>query len=227
MHFFFRYCSVHAPSAAFGLSNSPSVMNVRFGFRYSVVPQIDWRWWWNLDLGRISRTRLALASGFITYLPFDTLSRRRRDGDRFRPAWRDRPAKLKDFLRGQGVPLHRRDEVALICDQHDEVSLGAQHERCFHHKYFPLWLLLAVVATSMCTVGLIRFLPLARRTSLAPSVSAFCRSLVLYVKVIAVYPCYPGLEYCQDRTSARPLRIRVEGTPLFCPRPEDRGGVPA
>jgi len=47
--------------------------------------------------------------------------RRKKDGDRFRPTWRDRPAKLKDFLRGQGVPLHRRDQVALICDQDDTV----------------------------------------------------------------------------------------------------------
>lgn len=47
--------------------------------------------------------------------------RRRKEGDRFRPAWRDRPMKLKDFLRGQGVPLHRRDQVALVCDEHDTV----------------------------------------------------------------------------------------------------------
>lgn len=51
------------------------------------------------------------------------MPRRKKDGDRFRPTWRDRPAKLKDFLRGQGVPLHRREEVALICDQRDVVSL--------------------------------------------------------------------------------------------------------
>ncbi|CAM9157533.1 unnamed protein product, partial [Hapterophycus canaliculatus] len=90
--------------------------------------------------------------------------RRKRDGDRFQPTWRDRPVKLKDFLRGQGVPLHRRDEVALICDQHD--------------------------------------------------------------KVIAVYPSYPGLVHCRDTTGARPIRVRIKGKPLFCPRPEDRGGVP-
>ncbi|CAM9121540.1 unnamed protein product, partial [Ectocarpus sp. 8 AP-2014] len=91
--------------------------------------------------------------------------RRKKDGDRFRPAWRDRPAKLKDFLRGQGVPLHRRDEVALICDHHD--------------------------------------------------------------LVIAVYPSYPGFGVCQDSTGEEPIRVRIAGTPLFCPRPEDRGGAPA
>ncbi|CAM9365782.1 unnamed protein product [Ectocarpus sp. 4 AP-2014] len=91
--------------------------------------------------------------------------RRKKDGDRFRPAWRDRPAKLKDFLRGQGVPLHRRDEVALICDHHDAV--------------------------------------------------------------IAVYPSYPGFGVCQDSTGEEPIRVRIAGTPLFCPRPEDRGGAPA
>ena len=41
--------------------------------------------------------------------------RRRRDGDRFHPSWRPGPVKLKDFLRGQRVPLHRRDEVLLLC----------------------------------------------------------------------------------------------------------------
>ncbi|CAN0058673.1 unnamed protein product [Pylaiella littoralis] len=90
--------------------------------------------------------------------------RRKRDGDRFRPAWRDRPAKLKDFLRGQGVPLHRRDEVALICAED---------------------------------------------------------------KVIAVYPSYPAFEFSQDTTGARPVCVRIKGAPLFCPRPEDRGGAPA
>lgn len=40
--------------------------------------------------------------------------RHRQDGDRFHPAWRPGPIKLKDFLRGQNVPLHRRDEVLLV-----------------------------------------------------------------------------------------------------------------
>lgn len=57
-----------------------------------------------------------------------SMPRRKKDGDRFRPTWRDRPAKLKDFLRGQGVPLHRREEVALICDQDDVVSAGCVHD---------------------------------------------------------------------------------------------------
>lgn len=64
---------------------------------------------------------------YFTMFPCCVLSfmtRRKKDGDRFRPTWRDRPAKLKDFLRGQGVPLHRREEVALICDQDDVVSAG-------------------------------------------------------------------------------------------------------
>eukprot|EP00903_Cladosiphon_okamuranus_P015538 g14344.t1 len=91
--------------------------------------------------------------------------RRRKDGDRFRPTWRDRPSKLKDFLRGQGVPLHRREEVALICDQDDVV--------------------------------------------------------------VAVYPSYPGFLFCRDSTGVPPVRVRIEGTPLFCPRPGDRGGAPA
>jgi tRNA(Ile)-lysidine synthase len=41
--------------------------------------------------------------------------RRRRDGDRFHPTWKQRPLKVKDFLRGQKVPLHRRDDVPLVC----------------------------------------------------------------------------------------------------------------
>lgn len=38
----------------------------------------------------------------------------RRPGDRFHPAWRDRPLKVKDFLRGQRVPLADRDVVPLL-----------------------------------------------------------------------------------------------------------------
>ena len=40
--------------------------------------------------------------------------RARREGDTFTPAWRERPVKLKDFLRGQKVPLHARNDVRLI-----------------------------------------------------------------------------------------------------------------
>jgi hypothetical protein len=38
----------------------------------------------------------------------------RREGDVFCPPWRDKPVKVKDFLRGQGVPWQRRSDVALI-----------------------------------------------------------------------------------------------------------------
>lgn len=38
----------------------------------------------------------------------------RRPGDRFHPAWRARPIKVKDFLRGQRVPLADRDVVPLL-----------------------------------------------------------------------------------------------------------------
>jgi tRNA(Ile)-lysidine synthase len=39
--------------------------------------------------------------------------RTRREGDRFWPAWRSSAIKMKDFLRGQKLPLHRRDSVPL------------------------------------------------------------------------------------------------------------------
>jgi len=42
------------------------------------------------------------------------LLRHRQDGDRFHPSWRSGSIKLKDFLRGQNVPLHRRDEILLV-----------------------------------------------------------------------------------------------------------------
>ena len=42
------------------------------------------------------------------------LVRRRRDGDRFHARWKDTPIKLKDFLRGQKLPLHERDMVPVI-----------------------------------------------------------------------------------------------------------------
>ncbi len=54
--------------------------------------------------------------------------RHRRDGDRFHPAWRPGPVKLKDFLRGQRIPLHRRDEVVLVVhlepEKGEETVLG-------------------------------------------------------------------------------------------------------
>lgn len=40
--------------------------------------------------------------------------RARRPGDRFRPPWRERAVKLKDFLRDQGVPLWARDATPLL-----------------------------------------------------------------------------------------------------------------
>lgn len=64
-------------------------------------------------------------------------SRRKKDGDRFRPKWRDRPVKLKDFLRGQGVPLHRRDQVALICDQDDTVRGVRKYTAALHLFFSP------------------------------------------------------------------------------------------
>ena len=42
------------------------------------------------------------------------LLRTRRPGDRFQPAWRERPLKLKDFLRNQRFPLWERDRVPLL-----------------------------------------------------------------------------------------------------------------
>jgi len=41
--------------------------------------------------------------------------RTRKEGDRFHPPWRETPQKMKDFLRGQKIPLHLRDQVPLIC----------------------------------------------------------------------------------------------------------------
>ena len=42
------------------------------------------------------------------------LLRTRRPGDRFQPIWRERPLKLKDFLRDQRFPLWERDRVPLL-----------------------------------------------------------------------------------------------------------------
>lgn len=41
--------------------------------------------------------------------------RPRRDGDAFHAPWRDGPAKLVAFLRGQGVVAAARDAVPLLC----------------------------------------------------------------------------------------------------------------
>ncbi len=40
--------------------------------------------------------------------------RTRRPGDRFQPPWKDKPVKLKDFLRDRKIPLNQRDRVALV-----------------------------------------------------------------------------------------------------------------
>ena len=40
--------------------------------------------------------------------------RPRRPGDRFHPPWKDKPVKLKDFLRDRKIPLNQRDRVALV-----------------------------------------------------------------------------------------------------------------
>ena len=40
--------------------------------------------------------------------------RRPKPGDSFQPSWRNSPLKLVDFLRGKGVPVHLRDEAALV-----------------------------------------------------------------------------------------------------------------
>lgn len=42
------------------------------------------------------------------------LVRSRLPGDRFHPPWRERPVKLKDFLRDQRVPLSERDHCPLL-----------------------------------------------------------------------------------------------------------------
>jgi tRNA(Ile)-lysidine synthase len=53
--------------------------------------------------------------------------RSRIEGDRFHPPWRDGPVKVKDFLRGQKVPLHRRDDVPLICSGSDILCVWPDH----------------------------------------------------------------------------------------------------
>ncbi|MCH8075489.1 MAG: tRNA lysidine(34) synthetase TilS [SAR324 cluster bacterium] len=40
--------------------------------------------------------------------------RPRRPGDRFHPPWKDKPVKLKEFLRERKIPLDQRDRVALV-----------------------------------------------------------------------------------------------------------------
>ena len=50
--------------------------------------------------------------------------RYRRPGDRFWPPWRPSPVKLKDFLRGRGVPLHLRDVQPLLCVTGPDAARG-------------------------------------------------------------------------------------------------------
>ena len=51
------------------------------------------------------------------------LLRTRQPGDRFHPAWRNRPVKLKDFLRDQRFPLWERDRVPLLVLDKEVVAI--------------------------------------------------------------------------------------------------------
>jgi tRNA(Ile)-lysidine synthase len=68
---------------------------------------------------RVSGARQAVAPAngiWIANLPFGArlLARLRRPGDRFQPAWKDHPVKVKDFLRDQGIPAWERERVPLV-----------------------------------------------------------------------------------------------------------------
>ncbi len=47
----------------------------------------------------------------------------RKPGDRFHPPWKRKPVKLKDFLRDQGIPLHQRNQIPLIDDGNEILSI--------------------------------------------------------------------------------------------------------
>lgn len=73
---------------------------------------------WALEAARLASSSSSAEKWdlILPHVPMGAslLLRHRQDGDRFHPAWRPGPIKLKDFLRGQNVPLHRRDEVLLV-----------------------------------------------------------------------------------------------------------------
>ncbi|KAG5185116.1 hypothetical protein JKP88DRAFT_268428 [Tribonema minus] len=117
--------------------------------------------------------------------------RRRRDGDRFRPRWRATPAKVKDFLRGQGVPLHRRDDVALVQLSPppplplDGAAGGAHGAGA------------AYGADSACDDGA------ADGAADAGAAAA--------AEVVGVYPGHASGAVCEDVTGWPPLLLRVRG----------------
>lgn len=75
---------------------------------------------WTVEAARLGPSSLSSSEkSWDLILPHVPLGarlqlRHRVDGDRFHPTWRPGPIKLKDFLRGQNVPLHRRNEVLLV-----------------------------------------------------------------------------------------------------------------
>ena len=75
---------------------------------------------WKIEAKRVENSLSPTSSEvwdlILPHVPMGArlLLRLRQDGDRFHPAWRSGPIKLKDFLRGQNVPLHRRDEILLV-----------------------------------------------------------------------------------------------------------------
>lgn len=64
----------------------------------------------------------------------------REAGDRFHPPWKQKPVKLKDFFRDQGIPLHQRDRIPLICQNENILAIYpdfCNHSICSNEKKFP------------------------------------------------------------------------------------------
>ena len=66
------------------------------------------------------------------HLRFSTRRRRgsnerpfRLAGDRFHPSWKRAPIALKDFLRGQKLPLEERRALPLVCSGSDVLAVCA------------------------------------------------------------------------------------------------------
>jgi len=49
-----------------------------------------------------------------------------RAGDRFHPSWKRAPIALKDFLRGQKLPLEERRALPLVCSGSDVLAVCAE-----------------------------------------------------------------------------------------------------
>ncbi|MBF0287756.1 MAG: tRNA lysidine(34) synthetase TilS [SAR324 cluster bacterium] len=101
---------------------------------------------WQIDCRYLERTETISLDGMVLFNISPTtelIFRYRRDGDYFHPHWKNKPVKVKDFLRDQGIPLHQRNQIPLVCYKNEILGIYPHFRgKPFHHdkkKHLPLY----------------------------------------------------------------------------------------